>query len=209
MAAIALRVFPGVLVSMLLATPVLAAPAQDNIDIAKKERSVEHRRPGGASRHKIALKSPPSKAGGVRVSQASPRRRSPATADGHAVVSHAFVSHAVVNHVTAMIDDSGIAPGAPGWSQTGVASWYGGDRWQGHMTSSGVRYDQDALTAAHATLPLGSHVRVSLPDSDRAVVVVITDRPGTRKRIIDLSRGAASALGILSRGVATVTLTPG
>jgi rare lipoprotein A (peptidoglycan hydrolase) len=92
--------------------------------------------------------------------------------------------------------------------QTGLASWYGGKRWQGRMTSDGSRYDEEALTAAHATLPLGSHVRVRLVDSDREVVVTITDRPGTRRRIIDLSRGAAAALGILSQGVAEVSLQP-
>ena len=92
--------------------------------------------------------------------------------------------------------------------QTGIASWYGGKRWQGHMTSSGTRYDQEALTAAHATLPLGSQALVRLVNSDREVVVTITDRPGTRTRIIDLSRGAAAALGILSRGVAKVSIEP-
>ena len=97
--------------------------------------------------------------------------------------------------------------GQSGWKQTGVASWYGGKRWQGNRTSSGARYDENALTAAHATLPLGSHVRVTLHNSSRSVVVTITDRPGTRTRIIDLSRGAAAELGILDQGVAMVTLS--
>ena len=92
--------------------------------------------------------------------------------------------------------------------QFGVASWYGGKRWQGHLTSSGTRYDENKLTAAHATLPLGSQVRVRLVGTDREVVVTITDRPGTRRRIIDLSRAAAAALGILSRGIAEVSLEP-
>ncbi len=92
--------------------------------------------------------------------------------------------------------------------QFGVASWYGGKRWQGHLTSSGTRYDENKLTAAHATLPLGTQVRVRLVGTDREVVVTITDRPGTRRRIIDLSRAAAAALGILSRGVAEVSLEP-
>ncbi len=92
--------------------------------------------------------------------------------------------------------------------QVGVASWYGGKRWQGRFCSDGSRYDQDELTAAHATLPLGSQVRVRLVNSDREVVVTITDRPGTRRRIIDLSRAAAAALGILSRGVAEVSIEP-
>lgn len=92
--------------------------------------------------------------------------------------------------------------------QIGIASWYGGKRWQGRFTSSGTRYDENELTAAHATLPLGSLARVRLVGSDREVVVTITDRPGTRRRIIDLSRRAAAALGILSRGVAEVSVEP-
>ena len=92
------------------------------------------------------------------------------------------------------------------WRQTGMASWYGGARWHGKMTASGVRYDQNKLTAAHATLPIGTKVRVQLAGSDRSVVVVINDRPGTRRRIIDLSRQAAAELGILNQGIAVVTL---
>ena len=92
--------------------------------------------------------------------------------------------------------------------QTGVASWYGGPRWQGHATSSGHLYDENEFTAAHASLPLGSHAIVRLTGSDRAVVVKITDRPGTRRRVIDLSRAAAAQLGILSRGVAQVSIDP-
>lgn len=95
------------------------------------------------------------------------------------------------------------------WQQTGVASWYGGARWQGRLTTSGARYDQNQLTAAHATLPIGTQVRVTLNDNtSRYVIVTINDRPGTRSRIIDLSREAAAKLGILARGVAMVTLTP-
>ena len=95
-----------------------------------------------------------------------------------------------------------------GTIQTGTASWYGGSEWQGHRMSNGDRYEQDRLTAAHATLPMGTKVLVSLVDSRRSVIVTVTDRPGTRTRIIDLSRGAAAALGIMDRGLAKVTLTP-
>ena len=94
------------------------------------------------------------------------------------------------------------------WRQVGIASWYGGPRWQGKLTASGVRYDERQLTAAHASLPIGSVVRVTVVDTGQSVIVTINDRPGTRKRIIDLSRAAAIELGILSRGLAQVTLTP-
>ena len=108
----------------------------------------------------------------------------------------------VQTHTVALFDDA-----APSWHQSGIASWYGGPRWQGKPTASGARYEQDGLTAAHATLPLGTRVRVALEGTQRSVIVTINDRPGTRTRIIDLSRGAASALGTLDRGVARVTLS--
>ena len=94
------------------------------------------------------------------------------------------------------------------WRQAGAASWYGGMRWHGKLTASGVRYDERQLTAAHASLPIGSSVRVTVADTGRSVIVTINDRPGTRTRIIDLSRAAAAELGIVSRGIAQVTLTP-
>ena len=93
------------------------------------------------------------------------------------------------------------------WAQSGTASWYGGIAWHGKLTASGARYDENILTAAHATLPIGTRVRVTLAGSTRSVIVVINDRPGTRTRIIDLSRAAARDLGILSRGLAQVVLT--
>ncbi len=94
------------------------------------------------------------------------------------------------------------------WRQDGVASWYGGKRWQGRRTASGIRYDDRQMVAAHASLPMGSRIRVTVADTGRTVVVTIVDRPGTRARIIDLSRAAAIQLGILSRGVARVSLAP-
>lgn len=94
------------------------------------------------------------------------------------------------------------------WKQNGIASWYGGARWHGKKTASGAVYDENAHTAAHATLPIGSRVRVVVENTGRSLVVTINDRPGTRTRIIDLSRGAAEALGIVQRGIARVTLLP-
>jgi rare lipoprotein A len=95
-----------------------------------------------------------------------------------------------------------------GWRQAGIASWYGGARWHGKKTASGAVYDENLHTAAHATLPIGSRIKVVVADTGRSVVVTINDRPGTRTRIIDLSRGAAQALGIVQRGIARVTLQP-
>jgi rare lipoprotein A len=87
----------------------------------------------------------------------------------------------------------------------GIASWYG-PGFDGRPTASGERFDPDALTAAHATLPFGTRVRVTSLRSHRSVVVRINDRPGYPDRIIDLSRAAASALGIVSAGTARVRI---
>lgn len=96
----------------------------------------------------------------------------------------------------------------PGWTESGQASWYGG-AFAGGRTTSGERFDPSAMTAAHTTLPMGSRVRVTRQDTGASVVVSVNDRlPRHRRRVIDLSRGAASRLGIVRHGVAWVTLTP-
>lgn len=103
-------------------------------------------------------------------------------------------------------DGASAAP--PAWEQNGQASWYG-DGFHGRRTSSGQIFDQNAMTAAHPHLPLGSRVRVTLRDTGGSVVVTITDRqPPTPRRVIDLSRGAAARLGIVDRGVGMVRLVP-
>jgi rare lipoprotein A len=88
----------------------------------------------------------------------------------------------------------------------GMASYYG-DRFDGRRTASGVRFDQDALTAAHRTLEFGTRVTVTNKANGRSVDVVINDRgPFSRGRTIDLSKAAAREIGMLSRGVAPVRL---
>ena len=82
-----------------------------------------------------------------------------------------------------------------GYDASGMASWYGEEA-AGHRTASGDLFDPDGITAAHRSLPLGSLAEVTSVDTGRSVVVRINDRgPGRRDRIIDLSRGAARALG--------------
>lgn len=91
--------------------------------------------------------------------------------------------------------------------QHGIASWYGKE-FNGHRTSSGERFDMNAMTAAHRTLPLGSYARVTLDRTGKSVIVRINDRgPVNRHRIIDLSYAAASALGIRSTGTGRVEIT--
>src|SRR4051794_5294659 len=89
--------------------------------------------------------------------------------------------------------------------QRGIASVYSG-RLEGRKTASGERFDDDALTAAHRTLPIGSRVRVTNARSHRSVTVRINDRgPAPRNRLIDLSPAAARAIGLRDRkGVAPV-----
>jgi len=88
----------------------------------------------------------------------------------------------------------------------GVASWYG-PGYDGKRTSSGEVYDQDALTAAHAYWAFGTRVRVTFPATGKSVVVRINDRfPSHKGRAIDLSRGAAKAIGLIGPGTGEVRL---
>ncbi|MBY0251275.1 MAG: septal ring lytic transglycosylase RlpA family protein [Methylobacterium organophilum] len=81
-----------------------------------------------------------------------------------------------------------------------TASWYG-PGFHGRRAADGSRFDQDALTAAHKTLPFGTRVRVTCAATGRSVVVRITDRgPFIAGRAIDLSRGAAQAIGLTGIG---------
>ena len=85
-----------------------------------------------------------------------------------------------------------------------TASWYG-PGFHGRRTASGERFDQNAMTAAHRSLPFGTKVEVVNPRNGRSVIVRINDRgPFISGRDFDLSRGAAKRLGILARGIARV-----
>ncbi|MBN9504534.1 MAG: septal ring lytic transglycosylase RlpA family protein [Altererythrobacter sp.] len=85
-----------------------------------------------------------------------------------------------------------------------MASWYGTD-FAGRKTASGEAFDPGEYTAAHRTLPFGSRVRVSR--GGKSVVVRINDRgPFHGNRVIDLSRAAASDLGLVSAGSGQVQL---
>jgi rare lipoprotein A (peptidoglycan hydrolase) len=92
--------------------------------------------------------------------------------------------------------------------QTGEASWYG-PKFHGKTTASGETYDQEALTAAHASLPFGSKVKVTNLSNGKSVEVEITDRgPFAENRIIDVSRAAAKALEMKDSGTTKVRLEP-
>lgn len=87
----------------------------------------------------------------------------------------------------------------------GVASYYG-DEFNGRSTANGERYDPNAYTAAHRTLPFGTIVRVTRKSTGDWVLVRINDRGpyGKRKRLMDLSKQAARRLGMLHDGIAQI-----
>ena len=89
----------------------------------------------------------------------------------------------------------------------GLASWYG-LKFHRRRTASGEPYDMHGLTAAHPSLPFGTRVCVLSRDTGRSVVVRINDRSAySSRRVIDLSKGAASALGIVGLGLKPVELS--
>jgi rare lipoprotein A len=91
-------------------------------------------------------------------------------------------------------------------SQTGIASWYG-PGFHGKATASGVIYDQNDLTAAHQTLPLGTRVMVTSLETGNSTEVTINDRgPFVKGRIIDLSFAAGKALGMIGPGTIPVRI---
>ncbi len=100
-------------------------------------------------------------------------------------------------------------PGAPGlgWTETGIASWYG-HPYHGRTTASGEVYDMEARTGAHRTLPFGTRIRVENLDNGRTATLTINDRgPFVEGRILDVSRRIAQELDMLGPGTARVRIT--
>ncbi len=90
--------------------------------------------------------------------------------------------------------------------RSGIASWYG-QAFHGRRTASGERFDMNAFTAASNRLPFGTQVRVTDVKTGRSVIVRVNDRlHDTNPRAIDLSWAAAKSLGMLSAGLAEVTV---
>jgi rare lipoprotein A len=97
-----------------------------------------------------------------------------------------------------------VLPTSAGYRARGIASWYGPD-FHGLATSSGERYDMNAMTAAHTTLPLPTWVEVTNLENGRHVIVKVNDRgPFVDNRLIDLSYAAAQALDMVRDGTARV-----
>lgn len=98
--------------------------------------------------------------------------------------------------------NASVAPSFGGRSFSGMASFYGNE--SGRQTASGQRFNQEAMTAAHRSLPFGTKLRVT--HGGRSVIVTINDRgPFVHGRVLDLSTGAARAIGLIGAGVGHVT----
>ena len=89
-------------------------------------------------------------------------------------------------------------------SKTGLASYYA-HQFHGRKTASGERFNMHAMTVAHKTLPFGTKLKVTCESTGKSVVVKVNDRgPFHGNRVLDLSYGAAKALGTVSKGVSKV-----
>lgn len=108
-------------------------------------------------------------------------------------------------HITAALVAILLAMPSQAFAQEcGKASWYS---LPGQKTASGERMNPNAMTAAHKTLPLGTVVRVTNQETSKSIRVTINDRgPYIAGRIIDLSKAAARALGIIEDGTGKVCI---
>src|ERR1700760_1109002 len=133
--------------------------------------------------------------GGISEASARPYRH-----HGH---HHHHFHHARANVSPSWRDaNAAIAPSMGGRSFSGMASFYGNE--SGSKTASGQRFNQNAMTCAHRSLPFGTKLRVT--HGGQSVVVTVNDRgPFVRGRVLDLSTGAARAIGLTGAGGGRVT----
>ena len=90
------------------------------------------------------------------------------------------------------------------YDRTGYASWYG-DKFNGRQTANGEVFNMNALSAAHTTLPMPIHVRVTNLENNKSLILRVNDRgPFVKDRIIDVSKQAAKELGFYNQGTAKV-----
>ncbi|WP_213736000.1 septal ring lytic transglycosylase RlpA family protein [Bradyrhizobium sp. dw_411] len=134
---------------------------------------------------------------GGNVSEASARTRH------HHYSHHHFHHHASNASRTdsSWRDANASIASSGGRTFSGMASFYGNE--SGSKTASGQRFNQNAMTCAHRSLPFGTRLKVT--HGDRSVVVTVNDRgPFVRGRVLDLSTGAARAVGLTGAGVGRV-----
>ena len=116
---------------------------------------------------------------------------------------HHHSHHAAKSKASLLDANASISPSSgSGRSFSGMASFYGNE--SGSKTASGQRFNQNAMTAAHRSLPFGTKLKVT--HGGRSIVVTINDRgPFIKGRVLDLSTGAASAVGLTrAKGVGRV-----
>jgi rare lipoprotein A len=118
------------------------------------------------------------------------------------LIKHIVVAALLVTGSLSIVTSEAVAAG-----QCGTASWYG-PGFNGKKAASGERFNQNAMTAAHKTLPFGTRLKVTNQKTGKSVTVKINDRgPYHGGRVIDLSKAAASQLGIVNAGTGKVCLT--
>jgi rare lipoprotein A len=120
------------------------------------------------------------------------------------LIKHIVVVAALVTGSMSFVTGETMAAGS---NQCGTASWYG-PGFNGKKAASGERFNQNAMTAAHKSLPFGTKLKVTNQKTGKVVTVKINDRgPYHGGRIIDLSKAAATQLGIVGAGTGKVCLT--
>jgi rare lipoprotein A len=140
------------------------------------------------------------------VSEASIAQTQPPAAAAPAAPAAAAPPPVTSAPATAAPPPTKAAASASGDSMEGLAAYYS-DKLNGHKTASGQVLDQNALTAAHPSLPFGTKVKVTNTKNGRSVVVRINDRGPTQAgRVIDLTRAAAKQLGMAKAGTIPVKL---
>lgn len=104
------------------------------------------------------------------------------------------------------VDEEFVASHAPIYSESGRASWYG-PPYHNHRGANGQIFDQNALSAAHRTLPMGSLIRVTNMQTGQSAVMRVTDRgPFVQDRVLDLSVASAKLVGVWRPGTANVRI---
>lgn len=120
---------------------------------------------------------------------------------------HGALARTAAKHQHRQPDPSADRQDAGFVGETGTASYYS-NAYHGRRAADGSRFDQRLLTAAHAWLPFGTKLKVTLDGTGQSVVVTVTDRIYSNRRIVDLSAAAARQLGMMRSGLARVSLTP-
>ena len=151
----------------------------------------------------------------VKVSQRPPQETAPAAQQRSTASSDAAGNGAAPRRIpitpvppggVSADDLAFIKAHRPILSEEGLATWYASP-YKGRKAANGQVFDDHALTAAHRTLPMGSTVRVTNLSTGQQVLVRITDRgPFSPGRVLDLSMGAAKAIGVYRMGVAQVKI---